>query len=440
MSSTDVAALTRRLERTFAGRCVRRFITMQGFDRSLVLASQAFTALIPLLILASTLAPVGKESVISDSINKKFGLEGDSAAAVDQLFTIPAGATSSLSVLSVLLLLFSGVSFTRRMQRMYQAAWGQEKAGVRGGLFAALGLVVLLAEAVLLSMLRTLASHIPFDWLVTIPLSAATGLVLWTSIPYLLLNRKVHWRRLLVGGGIAATATTIYSIATTIYMPPLVERYTNEFGLFGITIAIIGWLLAICGVTVATTALGAEFDRADDPWVRYLKRRFHLVDPAFEAALAEQTSAHEGEGGARVAPDSSPAGDDPGAEDFENPFMLRRIVINLLIIAAAVWVVAAIIPGIEVHGGFFTYLWVSLLFGLVNAVLGPILHLIALPLTALTFGLFALVVNGVLLAVTAGLTDDLDVGGFVGTILGALLISIVTAVLGLLFSPVKQDA
>jgi putative membrane protein len=75
------------------------------------------------------------------------------------------------------------------------------------------------------------------------------------------------------------------------------------------------------------------------------------------------------------------------------------------------------------------------LFGLVNAVLGPILHLISLPLTVITLGLFALVVNGVLLATTAGLSDHLDVGGFLGTILGALVISIVTALLGVVVRP-----
>jgi len=256
---------------------------MEGLDRSLVLASQAFTALIPLLILASTLAPAGQEDLISRTIVRKFGLEGDSAAAVEQLFTIPPGATSSLSVLSVLLLLFSGVSFTRRMQRMYQAAWGQEKAGVRGGLFAALGLVALLVEAMLLYTVRALVRHFPLDWLLMIPLSAVTGLVLWTSIPYLLLNRRVHWRRLLVAGGVAATATTMYSIATTIYMPGLVERYTGEFGLFGITIAIIGWLLAVSFVIVVSTAIGAEFDCTQDPWAQSFKIRFNLLDPATPA-------------------------------------------------------------------------------------------------------------------------------------------------------------
>jgi putative membrane protein len=119
--------------------------------------------------------------------------------------------------------------------------------------------------------------------------------------------------------------------------------------------------------------------------------------------------------------------------------MLVRAVLTCLVLAVGVGVAAAIVPGIDVDGGFLTLLWVGLLFGLVNAILGPILHLLSLPLTVITFGLFALVVNGVLLAATAGLSDDLDVGGFLGTILGALIISIVTAILTFAVRPLRRQ-
>lgn len=117
--------------------------------------------------------------------------------------------------------------------------------------------------------------------------------------------------------------------------------------------------------------------------------------------------------------------------------MLRRVVVTFVIVAVAVGVAAAVVPGIDVDGGVLTLLWVAVVFGLVNALLGPILHLLALPLSVMTLGLFALVVNGILLAITAGISDDLDVGGFVGTIVGALIISVVTAILGFVLRPVR---
>jgi putative membrane protein len=117
--------------------------------------------------------------------------------------------------------------------------------------------------------------------------------------------------------------------------------------------------------------------------------------------------------------------------------MWRTAMWTVLVVAVAVGVAAAVVPGIDVDGGVLTLLWVALLFGVVNALLGPIVHLLALPLTVITFGLFGLVVNGLLLATTAGLSDDLDVGGFLGTVVGALIISIITAVLGLVLRPMR---
>ena len=83
-----------------------------------------------------------------------------------------------------------------------------------------------------------------------------------------------------------------------------------------------------------------------------------------------------------------------------------------------------------VNGGLVSLLWVSLIFVLVHALIGPFLRLISAPITIITLGLFSLVVNGILLAITAGLTDYLDVGGFLGVIVATFLISVFEAVLG----------
>ena len=123
----------------------------------------------------------------------------------------------------------------------------------------------------------------------------------------------------------------------------------------------------------------------------------------------------------------------------EDLLLLGRVLVNWLVMVAAVWVATAVVPGIEVTGGLPTYLLVSLLFGLVNAVLGPLLYLIALPLTVVTLGLSALLVNGLLLAITAGLSPKLDVGGFGGTVLGALVISVVITLLEFVLRPLRHD-
>jgi membrane protein len=417
--SDDLVALAERAAESFLGRCVRRFLVMSGIDRCIVLSSQAFTALIPLLIVVSALAPAGESDLIAHTLVKKFGLSGDSADAVTQLFHVPEESASSIGAFSAILLLVSGVSFTRRMQRMYRAAWEQEKAGVRSSAFAALGLLALLAEVLVLYTLRTAVRTLPLGWVLTLPLTFATGLLLWTSIPYLLLNRQVHWRRLLVGGAVSALGSTLYGVATTVYMPGLIDRYTREFGLFGITIAIIGWLLAVSGVLVGSTAVGAEFDRSDVAWVLRLRTRFHHFDPA-------------------LGPPKPPASGATAGLTTDDLVLLVRVLVNWAVLAAAVWAATALVPGIHVPGGLLTYLGISLLLGLVNAVIGPLLRLVALPLTVFTLGLSALIVNAVLLAVTAWLSPDLDVDGLASALLGAVVIAVVTTLLELVMRPLRQ--
>ena len=414
-----VTELIERLMESFLGRCVRRFVRMAGLDRCIVLSSQAFTALIPLLILVSTLAPADQSDAAANTIVRKFELTGEAAAAVHELFSTPEGSTSAISLSSALLLLFSGVSFTRRMQTMYRAAWGLETMGIRGGLFAALGLCALLAEMLVLYGVRAFVRGLSLYWLWMLPVSIASGLILWTSIPYLLLNRQVHWRRLLVAGGTTAVAMALFGLATTVYMAPLMTRYTEQFGLFGITIALIGWLLVASVVLVSSAAIGAEFDASNGPVFRMVKTRLRLHDPGVELPLEDETAVRAGLTRADVV-------------------MLLRVSANWMVMAAAVWAATALLPGIQVHGGFLTYLGLSLLFGLVNAVVGPLLHLVALPLSVFTVGGSALVVNGVLLALTAGLSGRLDVGGLGSAMLGSLVISIATTVVELVVRPIRD--
>jgi uncharacterized membrane protein YvlD (DUF360 family) len=302
------------------------------------------------------------------------------------------------------------------LQRTYRSAWEQEKLGIRSTLFATLGLVVLIVEVLVASSIRPIVKSLPGEWLWTVLLTASTGLVVWTSIPYLLLDRQVHWRRLLVTGGLATLSMTILAIATPIYMPETIERYTQEFGLFGVTIAIIGWLLIAAGALVASAAIGAEFDASNARWLVRLKVRFRLLDPD-------------------VPPPIVPAKPDGRGLTSSDLLVLARILVNWLIMAAAVWIATTVVPGIDVQGGFGIFLWVTLVLGLVNAVLGPILLFLVGSQSWMTLGGSALLVNAILLAVTAGLSSDLDIAGFGSALLGALVIAVTVALLELVFRP-----
>ncbi len=109
--------------------------------------------------------------------------------------------------------------------------------------------------------------------------------------------------------------------------------------------------------------------------------------------------------------------------------MLKRLLIAWLVVAAALGLADALLDSVRIDGGVLALLGAALVFALVHLLIGPVLKLISAPVTIVTLGLFSLVVNGVLLAITAGISDSLEVGGFLGAIVAALLISVLLAIL-----------
>ena len=84
-------------------------------------------------------------------------------------------------------------------------------------------------------------------------------------------------------------------------------------------------------------------------------------------------------------------------------------------------------PGIRVDGAGAAIL-TALLLGLINATIRPILLILTLPLTLLTFGAFALVINGAMLALAARFVEGVHLAGFGSAVLGAVVVSLVGGV------------
>jgi putative membrane protein len=115
--------------------------------------------------------------------------------------------------------------------------------------------------------------------------------------------------------------------------------------------------------------------------------------------------------------------------------LLLRVGIRLIILAVIIGIVAELVPGIRVSGGFGWYVWIALIFSVVNMILGPIFRLLSLPLILLTLGLFLLIVNAALLAITAALSSHLAVDSFGAAVLGGLLIAVFSWLAELLLPP-----
>ncbi|NBX78822.1 MAG: phage holin family protein [Flavobacteriales bacterium] len=90
------------------------------------------------------------------------------------------------------------------------------------------------------------------------------------------------------------------------------------------------------------------------------------------------------------------------------------------------WIATLIVPGITIDGGVKTYLWVALLFGLINSIFGSIIKVLTFPVSIVTFGLFIFVINAAMLSLTARWSDKLNVTGFWSALLASLIISVIT--------------
>ena len=116
---------------------------------------------------------------------------------------------------------------------------------------------------------------------------------------------------------------------------------------------------------------------------------------------------------------------------------------RLLVNAAALWVATQIVPGVSYSGGVVPLLAVALVFGVVNAIIGRVAKILTFPIILLTLGLFALVINGLMLMLTSALSSAFGLGfhvrGFWAAFWGALVVSLVSTILSLFIRDSRRD-
>jgi putative membrane protein len=126
--------------------------------------------------------------------------------------------------------------------------------------------------------------------------------------------------------------------------------------------------------------------------------------------------------------------------------MILKFALRIVVLAVIFYAVTELYDGIRVLGNADaalgisgTYLWIALVFAVVNAIVGPVLRLLSLPFVVVTLGLFLLLVNAALLGLTAALSDRLEVDGVVAAIVGGFLIAVFSWIAELLL-PLKVRA
>ena len=121
---------------------------------------------------------------------------------------------------------------------------------------------------------------------------------------------------------------------------------------------------------------------------------------------------------------------------------MHRAFIKWVMNTIAIILAIKFVPGIVYSGAWWGILLVSMIFGLVNTVIRPLVKLFTFPLLILTLGLFTFIINALMLSLTSWLSESLHIGfrveGFKAAFWGSLVISTVSLVLGCLMPPEEE--
>jgi membrane protein len=253
----------------FGLRSLRRFVDVEGAQQATVIAAQAFTSLIPFLVIASALGP--GEGDLGDRIVDRFSLDGNAARSVDALFNDSGEVESTVTWVSVVILVLATLSFTRAMQRMFQRAYGKSPGG-RSDLWR--GLAWLAGFAVWIAVSSPLR-----DWLrevgglvLALGATGVTGFVLWLWTPTILLG-SIDWRRLVPGAIVSGVLGALVGVASGIYVPILMTWSADKYGLIGIAFSMQSWLLVMGFVVVIGAVVGAVASEVHGDRIDRLARR-----------------------------------------------------------------------------------------------------------------------------------------------------------------------
>jgi membrane protein len=254
----DIAQARARFEQSFAGEIVDEMVRVEVIDRALALASKLFVAVIPLSIILKALVP-GSGSFGQDLV-VRFGLSGPGASATRTLFASGSEVRGAVSVIGVVIVLYSVLSFTRALQRVYLNVWRLHPQPFDALARQVAWIVGFVVYSAVLSPLHDLEHGHGLGVLYT---ASATllGAAFWVWSPYLLLGRRIRWRRMLPTGLLTAAGISVYSVWTALFLPAIFTNNAERYGLIGIAFGLVTWLFAYAGVVIVCAVLAGVWDQ-----------------------------------------------------------------------------------------------------------------------------------------------------------------------------------
>jgi membrane protein len=245
------------------GQILGRLVEVRFLDRSVILAAQAFSAILPLFIVVATISPHPGGDSPAVFVARRLGLAAEDVSSLQSVVAPPPSARTSIGVVGVVLALLTATSFARALQRSYELAWRLPRAGLRAA-WRPLALVLGLAVYVeLLFLFGRLVRGVPAGTLLEDLVTFAGAWALWTGAGWILLGGRVRPRLLAAGGLLTAVGFAVLRRLSAFYLPALVASNQQQYGLLGVAFTLFSWLSACSFIIVAATVVGAVL--AEDP-------------------------------------------------------------------------------------------------------------------------------------------------------------------------------
>jgi membrane protein len=218
-----------------------RMLETEFVDRSVALAGKAFVSFFPLVIVVAAFVPARTRASIFETLTTRLGVKGESLSLAKSAFQSSDDVKRATGYLGLLLTFFFASAFTTALQRVYLRAW-RRPPGLKVGSYTRglIWLIALLVNMTLTGALgRALGNGVGLGLFVVLSLALSVGWW-WFSAWYLLLGH-VRWRPLLPTAAITAVAMIGYAISANVWMPDTVLKNQNQFGVFGIALALVTW-------------------------------------------------------------------------------------------------------------------------------------------------------------------------------------------------------
>lgn len=248
MTDRRLAALAHRLHGSLAVAVAVGLGRANITDRAMTLAAQAFTSILPVMIVLTTVPSRGPIEHALERISADW-LELDPNTPL----TADAGS-ASFGVVGALMTVVSATSFSRALDRMYAEVWEVPKLGLAGWWRWPL---VIAAFVVGITMEVFLIRSWPYSQVPVIEtvLCAVLWALIWTAVTRLLTAGRIPGRAVLMTGVATGLAVAVFFFATRLGFGVMLANAESRFGTLGVVFSVIGWLFVYAWIAVAAVVV-----------------------------------------------------------------------------------------------------------------------------------------------------------------------------------------